>query len=200
MHIERANSGSLVVSQRGTASGEYETAFVKGMYEGGIVIDCDFGALVYPKWIKVTSSSEVVSASVNFNEGGGSGSGSGSEQSSTIEYIDVRGWNSAEVNNSNLSNLTQRSIMIKVKDGNEVGCTYTSNIISWRNTMSEVLDILDNDVIAVAIDFNLLAKWSDYEATLKEDFIEMGIYEYISSLPRITKEEFYNLDNNSVPA
>ena len=66
LHIERANSGSLVVSQRGTVSGEYETAVVKGMYEGGIVIDCDFGALVYPKWIKVTSGSKVVKGEVTF--------------------------------------------------------------------------------------------------------------------------------------
>ena len=67
-----------MVSQRGTTSGEYASAFAKGMYEGQAVIDYDFGALVYPKYIKVVSGSEVVSASVNFNEGGGSGSGNGS--------------------------------------------------------------------------------------------------------------------------
>lgn len=46
LHIERENSGSLVVGQRGTASGEYDTSFVKGMYEGQRVIDYDFGACV----------------------------------------------------------------------------------------------------------------------------------------------------------
>lgn len=68
LHIERENSGSLVVGQRGTASGEYDTSFVKGMYEGGMVIDYDFGALVYPKYIKVTSGSKVLSAEVTFAE------------------------------------------------------------------------------------------------------------------------------------
>ena len=97
LHIERKGSGSLVVGQRGTASGEYDTSFVMGMYEGGMVIDYDFGALVYPKWIKVTSGSEVVSASVNFNEGGGSGSGSGSELKWEYYKID---WDSVNQDNA----------------------------------------------------------------------------------------------------
>ena len=122
-----------------------------------------------------------------------SGSGSGSEQSSTIEYIDVRGWNDAEANNIPLTNLTTASIMIKVKVGNDVGCTYPSGILSWKNTINEFLDILNTGVIAVAIDFNLCVKWPNDEFTLKENFVNMGIYEYINSLPRITKEEFYNL-------
>lgn len=86
LHLERVHGGSLVVSQRGTTSGEYAAAFAKGMYEGQAVIDYDFGALVYPKWIKVVSGSEVVNASVNFNEGGGSGNGSSSNDDETLYY------------------------------------------------------------------------------------------------------------------
>lgn len=66
LHLERANTGYLVVDQRGTSEGEYATAFVKGIYEGHRVVDYDFGALVYPKWIKVISSSEVVNGEVTF--------------------------------------------------------------------------------------------------------------------------------------
>lgn len=66
LHIERVHGGSLVVSQRGTASGEYAAAFAKGMYEGQAVIDYDFGALVYPKYIKVVSGSEVIKGEVTF--------------------------------------------------------------------------------------------------------------------------------------
>lgn len=66
LHIERVSSGSITVAQRGTESGEYDTAWAKGVYEGQRVIDYDFGAFVYPKWIKVTSSSEVISATVTF--------------------------------------------------------------------------------------------------------------------------------------
>ena len=66
LHLERKGTGSLIVSQRGSGSGEYAAAFVKGVYEGQRVIDYDFGALIYPKWIKVTSGSEVLSATVTF--------------------------------------------------------------------------------------------------------------------------------------
>ena len=67
LHLEREDTGSFVVSQRGSASGEYVTSFVSSTYEGRQrVIDYDFGALVYPKWIKVTSSSKVVKGEVTF--------------------------------------------------------------------------------------------------------------------------------------
>lgn len=68
LHLERKDTGSLVVSQSGVQGGAYSTAFVKGHYEGQAVIDYDFGALVYPKWIKVTSGSEVVNGIVTFAE------------------------------------------------------------------------------------------------------------------------------------
>lgn len=66
LHLEREKGGFVVVSQRGTTQGEYATAFAKGVYEGQKVIDYDFGALVYPKYIKVTSGSNVLKAEVTF--------------------------------------------------------------------------------------------------------------------------------------
>lgn len=83
IHLERKSTGILVIKQSGIADGVFDDAFNLGI-NAREVIDYDFGALVYPKWIKVVSGSEVVSASVNFNEGGGSGSGSG--EASTIKY------------------------------------------------------------------------------------------------------------------
>ena len=77
LHIERAEQGTLEVYQRGTSEGEYDFAWSAGV-GARKVIDYDFCALVYPKYIKVVSGSEVLSASVNFNEGGGSGSGESS--------------------------------------------------------------------------------------------------------------------------
>ena len=78
LHIERVGQGTLEVYRRGTAEGEYDFAWSAGI-GARKVIDYDFGALVYPKYIKVVSGSEVVSASVNFNEGGGSGSSDNSD-------------------------------------------------------------------------------------------------------------------------
>lgn len=131
LHIERADSGSLVVSQIGTASGEYETAFVKGMYEGGIVIDCDFGALVYPKWIKVTSSSEVVNGYVNFNEGGGSGSGSGSDN---VIYYEMLDGTEADSNVYNMVKNVAASIKILLQNGRYVfGENWGSDGAGWND-------------------------------------------------------------------
>lgn len=66
LHLERKQNGSLVVSQRGSESGEYAASFMRGVYEGQRVIDYDFGALVYPKYIKVVSGSEVIKGEVTF--------------------------------------------------------------------------------------------------------------------------------------
>lgn len=66
LHVEREEGSYLTLSQRGTENGEYVTAWARGMYEGKRVIDYDFGALIYPKWIKVTSGSKVLSATVTF--------------------------------------------------------------------------------------------------------------------------------------
>ena len=69
LHLERKQNGSLVVSQRGSESGEYAASFVRGVYEGSRVIDYDFGALVYPKWIKVVSGSKVAKVFVTCPDG-----------------------------------------------------------------------------------------------------------------------------------
>lgn len=74
LHVERVKNGTLEVYQRGVAEGEYDFAWSAGI-GARKVIDYDFAAFVYPKRIKVVSSSEVVNGYVNFNEGGGSGSG-----------------------------------------------------------------------------------------------------------------------------
>ena len=68
LHLERKGTGSLIVPQRGSESGEYAASFVRGVYEGQPVIDYDFGALVYPKYIKVESGSEVLKSEVTFAE------------------------------------------------------------------------------------------------------------------------------------
>ena len=69
LHLERETNGSLIVKQRGTETGEYAAAFVKGVYEGQRVFDYDFGALVYPKWIRIESGSKVVSGTITLSEG-----------------------------------------------------------------------------------------------------------------------------------
>lgn len=65
LHLERVSKGSIAVSQRSTVSGGYDTAFYRAKQQCDKIFDYDFGALVYPKHIKVASSSEVIKAEVN---------------------------------------------------------------------------------------------------------------------------------------
>lgn len=66
LHLQRKSKGSLKVCQRGVPTGDYVTSFSKNILDGRPVIDYDFGALVYPKWIKVVSGSEVIVGEVTF--------------------------------------------------------------------------------------------------------------------------------------
>lgn len=65
LHIEREEIGTLEVYQRGTPEGKYDFAWSSGI-GARKVIDYDFGALVYPKYIKVISESEVVKGEITF--------------------------------------------------------------------------------------------------------------------------------------
>lgn len=66
LHIERKKpTGTLRILQRGCPDGEYDTVCSAAGVETE-VYDYDFGALVYPKWIKVVSSSEVIKGVVTF--------------------------------------------------------------------------------------------------------------------------------------
>ena len=65
LHIEGVVGGDVLIYQRGSESGEY--AFVRDAtrrpsYEK--VYDCDFCALVYPKYIRVTTPNEPTMAVV----------------------------------------------------------------------------------------------------------------------------------------
>lgn len=68
LHIERNEPGILAMYQRGTLSGEYaEVKEVREcMYDK--VFDTDFATFVYPKYIKVVSGVEVISAELTIKE------------------------------------------------------------------------------------------------------------------------------------
>jgi hypothetical protein len=58
LHIERISGGRFLVYQKSVADGEYD--IVDGVRKDHKdVIDMDFVGLVYPKYIKVVSESEV---------------------------------------------------------------------------------------------------------------------------------------------
>jgi hypothetical protein len=59
LHIERISGGRFLVYQKSVADGEYDLVDDLGYKDHKAVIDMDFVGLVYPKYIKVVSESEV---------------------------------------------------------------------------------------------------------------------------------------------
>jgi hypothetical protein len=58
LHIEREDLGFLYVQQRTTSEGEYDSVRGADFAPSDLIIDIDFTALVYPKWIKIISEKE----------------------------------------------------------------------------------------------------------------------------------------------
>lgn len=66
IHLERQAEGRLYIAQRTTSEGGFDnvTLPIGVNVNTGMVFDCDFSALVYPKTIRVESYSEVLSGTV----------------------------------------------------------------------------------------------------------------------------------------
>jgi hypothetical protein len=63
LHIEREEKGSIAVYQRTTPSSEYDSIYMGGYFNRDHkTFDADFVGAIYPKYIKVVSSAEVVTA------------------------------------------------------------------------------------------------------------------------------------------
>lgn len=55
LHIEREKQGFILVQQRTTTSGKFDSISGGNFSSVDSVIDCDFIGTVYPKYIKVVS-------------------------------------------------------------------------------------------------------------------------------------------------
>lgn len=70
LHIEREESGYLIVNQRTTAEGRYDSIRGGSFNYDDPVVDVDFSFLVYPKQIQVVSKVLPTMAVVTVGEGG----------------------------------------------------------------------------------------------------------------------------------
>ena len=70
LHIERKAGGRFLMYQKSVADGEYDIVDGVGYQEPRhkAVIDIDMTALVYPKFVKVVSESEVTMGVVTYAE------------------------------------------------------------------------------------------------------------------------------------
>lgn len=76
LNVKRVKPSSIKVYQKGSANGEYASMASWDSKLAPSVIDYDFSALIYPKFIKVVSESEPIKGIVTMDsESGGSGAG-----------------------------------------------------------------------------------------------------------------------------
>ena len=70
LHIERTKPGFIKIFQRGTPDGEYASESSWCEHSAEPVIDKDFSMLVFPKYIKIVSESEVTRCVATISGGG----------------------------------------------------------------------------------------------------------------------------------
>jgi len=70
LHIERTKPGFIKIFQRGTPDGEYASESSWCEHSAEPVIDKDFSMLVFPKYIKIVSESEVTRCITTISGGG----------------------------------------------------------------------------------------------------------------------------------
>ena len=185
LHIEREEIGVLEVHQRGSEEGKYDFAWSTGV-SGRKVVDYDFGALVYPKWIKVVRGSEVVNASVNFNVGGGSGNGS--EGTSNWKYIDVSNYTSLE--KELISQALPQLVRLKVTDNQHF--VICGGVLPYLDVeMLNMINAMAFDVsakVSLGDGYDFVTVRESYDFMVKANMIKIPFDELVF----ITEEEFYS--------
>ena len=112
----------------------------------------------------------------NSNNTGDSGGGA-----STIEYLDI--------SNHENGNLINHSILARIELDGAEGIIATSNFQDREQLHSGITKM-------IAIDFTLRLKNPMSDLTIKDNLIENHRIdeEWLNSIPRVTKEEFYSLE------
>lgn len=78
LNIERVEPSKIKIYQKGSEEGEYASSASWEINYAPSVVDNDFSALIYPKFIKVVSDSEPIQGIVTMEgESGSSGAGGG---------------------------------------------------------------------------------------------------------------------------
>ena len=171
VHIERAEAGALYFRQRSIDHGSYD--LINGANwnnRGDLTIDTAIQGVVYPMWIKIESASEPTLAEMV--EGEQSGGGAGTE--STMEYLDISGLESA----TKIQLLMTAALLVK----------HSGAIVPLAPLILEIGDSVLPDINYIATDLNVEIALQGNILKLKDTISDSD------SIPRITKEQFYNLE------
>lgn len=117
------------------------------------------------------------------------------ESASTIEYLDVSGLDSGSKNQlmmvSLIARTSQFEMMGQVQKSQVIPLSSMLLYISFEPT---AYDAYSNAVNAIGVDFTMQTKSQSTTGTVLDEVKKMPVYEELDSIPRITKEEFYNLE------
>lgn len=95
INLDRVSKGALTIYQKGSKDGTYASQASYRNTKDSENIDADITALVYPKYIKVVSQTEVVKGIVTMDgEGGSSGSGGGLRPITADDFSSIVLYNS----------------------------------------------------------------------------------------------------------
>lgn len=121
--------------------------------------------------------------------GGASSGGSGESggESSSIEYLDIKDFESIIPGNQTRLNIIQFSYLSRMEMDGEKG------IVCSAFALNSITDYYYID--RIAIDFNAELLYPFGKSTPKEELDAIGLtQEKLDAIPRITKEQFYSLE------
>lgn len=187
LHIERRESGRITVYQKSYENGKYATVKNVDIAPQDTIIDAEVPGGVFPKWIKIKSSSAVEVAEVTF-EGEQSGGGAGTE--STMEYLDVSGVSDA----STLLILKQTAQSVKWRSTAESNAGVITIAPYGFVAPGSVNGVESAEYLAAAIDLEQLVVIPGFGLNEPSPLSTL-IGSTLAAIPRITKEQFYNLSS-----
>jgi len=195
LHIERRGSGRITVYQKSYENGKYATVKNVDIAPQDTIIDAEVPGGVFPKWIKIKSSSEVEVAEVTF-ESESSGGGAGTADSGDWEYYDV----SSTVGSSDNRDISMYGAylsgllkMVEYRNGVMTPRSIGPAIYAYAASDYEFYSQIAINMATLCMDLN--GSYTLREAIEQNPNSELAAtYSAISAFPRITKEQFYNLE------
>lgn len=198
IHLERPRGGFINMLQRSVDSGTFVA--VKNFnpnYNATQVIDADCGqGAVYPKWIRIESAVEPSVAEVTF-ESESSGGGAGNADSGDWEYYDVSSTvessdnRDIELFGSYFSGLMK---MVEYRDGVMTPKRIGPTLYAYAASDYEFYSQIAINMATPCIDLNgsyTLREAIEQDSNKQLATVYAGL---VATYPRITKEEFYNLE------
>lgn len=191
LHVERKKGGRFLVYQKTVQDGKYDIVDGVDVYRHKDTIDIDMSALVYPKYIRVVSESEVTYAEVvtdgEVSIGGGASGGSSDWHYFKLpEGLDRASW----------PKIASFSFLAKGRTGSDV-------IISTTFTAANDYFQVENfTLLMIAVDYSSKVLVGDKFMTIEEFLAEPNdllggailLDMWLSiGITEVTEEEFYSL-------